>query len=71
MFCGDAAMNKLSIWQNIAAQLITGLFVVLVLEGVALINSEKIPAWGIYVGFMIGIILWSRPSYDRKQDFDK
>lgn len=33
------------------------------------IASTPIPGWGYYLAILCGMLAWSRPSYNRIQDF--
>lgn len=64
-------MNSLEWWQNLIGEILASFAVMAVVLVLSELRDQPVPTWGWYLAAMIGIILWSRPSYKRKQDFDK
>ena len=63
-------MNKLPWWGNLLGSLIYAYAVIGAIELFAWAKEDIIPSWGLFCGALLGIIIWTRPRYDRKQDFE-
>ena len=64
-------MNSLPWWANMIGRLIGMATCCGFVALLAWWKSEPVPIWGWYFAAVIGDILWTRPSYNRAQDFER
>ncbi len=67
----DNQVNSLKWWENLLCEAVASFSLMGVVWALGAWRDQPVPLWGYFLAAMAGIIMWTRPSYKRKQDFDK